>query len=192
MTTTRTMTLGDFALAGLLQAAAPVPALAHGTGAAAHAAAPAAVLPQLAEVRRATAGFHDVHAAIGAGYAPFQDKNGIYCIDHPTEGAMGIHYVNGGLVGDAVLEATKPEALIYAPMPDGTLRLVGMEYIVFQSAWHAVPGNTQPPRLFGQTFHAGGADNRYGIPAYYALHLWLWDHNPSGLFEDWNPTVRCP
>ena len=64
--------------------------------------------------------------------------------------------------------------------------------IVFQSTWHAVPGHTQPPRLFGQTFQAGGADNRYGIPAYYALHLWLWDHNPSGLFEDWNPTVRCP
>jgi hypothetical protein len=96
------------------------------------------------------------------------------------------------LVGDAELDATKPEALIYAPMPDGTLRLIGMEYIVFQSTWHAVPGHTQPPRLFGQTFHSGGADNRYGIPAYYALHLWLWDHNPSGLFEDWNPTVRCP
>jgi len=190
--TPRTITLAGLTLAGLLQASVPAPALAHGAGTGAGAAAHPPVQTQLAEVRRATARFHDVYTAIASGYAPFKDKDGIYCIDHPTEGAMGIHYVNGSLVGDAVLDATKPEALIYAPMPDGTMRMVGMEYIVFQAAWHAVPGNTQPPRLFGQTFHAGNADNRYGIPAYYALHLWLWDHNPSGLFEDWNPTVRCP
>ena len=185
--TTPKIALAGLALAGLLQSSLLVPALAHGGG-----SAHPAVQAQLAAVRGATAGFHDVYTAIASGYAPFKDKNDIYCIDHPTEGAMGIHYVNGSLVGDAVLDATKPEALIYVPMPDGTLRMVGMEYIVFQSNWHEVPGNTHPPRLFGQTFHAGDADNRYGIPAYYALHLWLWDHNPSGQFEDWNPTLRCP
>jgi hypothetical protein len=179
---TPTTTLVGLALAGLLSAA-----LAHGDSV----VTPRKVGAQLAEVRRATAAFHNVDVGLAAGYAAFHDKDGIYCIEHPTEGAMGIHYVNGGLVGDGDVDPMKPEALIYAPMQDGKMRLVGMEYIVFQSAWHANPAHQQPPRLFGHTFHAGGADNRYGIPAYYALHLWLWDHNPSGLFEDWNPSVTC-
>lgn len=25
----------------------------------------------------------------------------------------------------------------------------------------------------------------------WVLHVWLWRGNPSGLFEDWNPTVSC-
>lgn len=23
------------------------------------------------------------------------------------------------------------------------------------------------------------------------LHVWLWKHNPNGMFEDWNPNVSC-
>ncbi len=174
------------ATGGALLAAATLPAEAHGDGAAAKAGA------QVAPVRQATAAFHDVNAALAAGYAPFADKAGILCIAHPTDGAMGIHYVNGNLVGDAQLDPLQPEALIYAPLPGGGLRLVGMEYIVFQATWHADPGHGEAPRLFGRPFHASGADNRYGIPPFYALHLWLWDHNPAGLFEDYNPQVTCP
>jgi hypothetical protein len=174
-------------LAVALSCAAALPAAAHGDA--------AALSPhnraELARVRADTAAYHDVQAAIAAGYGPFADSAGILCIDHPPDGAMGIHYVNGALVGDDRVDAGMPEALIYEPQADGTLRLVGMEYIVFQDAWHADPARTGPPTLFGQTFHAGGADNRYGIPAYYALHLWLWRHNPSGQFEDWNPKVSC-
>jgi hypothetical protein len=33
--------------------------------------------------------------------------------------------------------------------------------------------------------------NRYGIPAFYELHAWLWKLNPRGLFDDWNPRVTC-
>jgi hypothetical protein len=33
--------------------------------------------------------------------------------------------------------------------------------------------------------------NRYGIPAYYSLHVWAWRHNPTGVFGDWNPKVSC-
>lgn len=24
------------------------------------------------------------------------------------------------------------------------------------------------------------------------LHAWIWKHNPSGTFAEWNPNVRCP
>jgi hypothetical protein len=25
----------------------------------------------------------------------------------------------------------------------------------------------------------------------WTLHVWLFKHNPNGLFADWNPLVRC-
>lgn len=33
--------------------------------------------------------------------------------------------------------------------------------------------------------------NRYGIPAFYELHAWIWKWNPRGLFDDWNSRVTC-
>jgi len=26
---------------------------------------------------------------------------------------------------------------------------------------------------------------------FWYLHAWVWTDNPSGLFADWNPKVRC-
>lgn len=146
----------------------------------------------LGDARRATAPFVDINLAINAGGygpAPFADAQGITCIANaqPRKGAMGIHYVNGSLL-DGALDPKRPEALIYEPMPDGSLRLVGVEYIVFASAW----SSNKPPRLYGQDFHPTPEGNRYGIPAFYALHVWMWEPNRSGLFADWNPAVRCP
>jgi hypothetical protein len=164
-----------------------LPAAAHGP----EADLSAATLAQIADARRATAPFHDLAAAIAAGYgpSPFADAAGITCIDKPGEGAMGIHYVNGGLL-TVHISPLAPQALIYEPIPGGTLRLVGAEYIVFKSAWDgAFPGKT--PMLFDQPFHLVPEGNRYGLPPFYALHLWLWQPNRSGMFADWNPAVRC-
>jgi hypothetical protein len=145
----------------------------------------------LGDARRATAAFVDVNAAIHGGYgpAPFADAQGITCIAsaQPGKGAMGIHYVNGSLL-DSAIDALRPEAMIYEPMEDGRLRLVGVEYIVFEAAWP----DKKPPRLYGQEFHLTPEGNRYGIPAFYALHVWMWEPNRSGLFADWNPAVHCP
>jgi hypothetical protein len=82
---------------------------------------------------------------------------------------------------------------VYEPQPNGRLRLVAVEYVVFQDAWHdAHPGDTGKPELFGEEFEAVGAGNRYGLPPFYELHAWLWKHNPKGTFgEDWNPRVSC-
>ena len=135
------------------------------------------------EVRRATAQFKDVTLATAAGYAPF-----LGCVSGPQEGAMGIHYVNGDLVGDGQLDPQRPEALMYE-VKDGRLRLVGVEFIVFADAWNA--GNASPPTLLGQSFHYVSSPNRYGIPAFYELHVWAWKHNPHGMFVDWNPKVSC-
>lgn len=143
----------------------------------------------LRAARAATAPFRDIAAATSAGYGLFRDANGIACIDKPGVGAMGIHYVNGTLVGDSVIDARTPESLVYEPQENGRLRLVAAEYIVFQAAWDGV--HAAPPSLFGQPFTLVDAGNRYGIPAFYELHAWLWKHNPRGMFDDWNPRVSC-
>jgi hypothetical protein len=153
-------------------------------------AATAAAKPnELSTARAATAGYHNNDAALAAGYGEFKDAQSIACIEQPGAGAMGIHYVNGGLVGDAAVNAATPEALVYEPRPNGRLRLVAAEYIVFQAAWDAT--HSSPPSLFGQQFELIQSPNRYGLPPFYELHAWLWKHNPRGMFNDWNPRVSC-
>jgi hypothetical protein len=48
---------------------------------------------------------------------------GIACIDKPGVGAMGVHYVNGALVGDPTENASAPEAVVYEPDANGQMRL---------------------------------------------------------------------
>ncbi len=134
-------------------------------------------------VRQATRSFRNVDAAQTAGYGLFHG-----CVSGPQEGAMGIHYVNGDLVGDGEIDASHPEALIYE-IRNGRLQLVGVEYVVIAEAWDA--NHETPPTLMGQVFHYVGAPNRYRIPAFYELHVWAWKPNPSGMFTDWNPNVSC-
>ena len=152
------------------------------------ASASAAAGDGLAAARAGTAKFHSNAAAQAAGYGLLVDAAGIACIDNPA-GGMGIHYVNGALVGDGKVNAATPELVVYEPAANGRLRLVAAEYVVFQAAWDAK--HTSAPELFGQEFELVEAGNRYGLPPFYELHAWLWKHNPAGMFDDWNPRVSC-
>lgn len=136
-------------------------------------------------VRQNTAQFIDVNNTKGAGYQPL-----FGCVSGPDHGAMGIHYVNLGLVGDGQLDERTPEALIYEPVGN-TRRLVGVEYIVDAATWLAAHENT-PPQLEGQDFQFVDAPNRFGIPAgFFELHVWAWRDNPNGAYVDWNNNVSC-
>lgn len=134
-------------------------------------------------VQQSTERFQDPAQAIEAGYAAMPN-----CVSGPEEGAMGVHYVDGALVGDGELDETRPEALVYEAR-QGRLQLVAVEYIVPAKEWHEK--YPAPPVLAGQLFHYVGAPNRYGAPAFYELHVWAWQQNPSGTFADWNPKVSC-
>lgn len=134
-------------------------------------------------VRQATEGFKDVKAAEAAGYQLFHG-----CVSGPQGGAMGIHYVNSALVGDGQLDPKRPEALLYEDQ-NGTLRLVGVEYVVIAEAWNAK--NQTPPVVMGQLFNYNSSPNRFAIPTFYAMHVWAWKNNPNGMFADWNPLVSC-
>jgi hypothetical protein len=145
--------------------------------------------PGLGQVKHATARYHNVAAAENAGYGRLVDVNGVACIDMPGMGAMGVHYVNGSLVGDGEVDALTPEALVYEPDGAGRLRLVAVEYVVIQQAWHA--NHRHPPALFGHQFDVTASPNRYGLPPFYSLHAWVWKNNPAGAFAMWNPRVSC-
>jgi hypothetical protein len=143
----------------------------------------------LGSVRAATDRFHTLSVAQHHGYALLKDAAGIACIANPGVGTMGVHYVNGDLVGSGKIDALKPQALVYEPGDHGSLHLVAVEYIAFQQAWDA--SHHAPPSLFGQQFMLTPDGNRFGIPAFYSLHAWVWKNNPSGTFSMWNPRVHC-
>ena len=144
----------------------------------------------LNDVRAATARYNSLTVAKAHKYAILKDTQGIACIANPGVGAMGVHYVNGDLVGTTGVNPLKPEALVYEPQKNGQLRLVAVEYVTFKTQWDAT--HKAPPKLFGQTFMLTPDGNRFGLPAFYSLHAWIWKHNPSGTFAMWNPNVHCP
>jgi hypothetical protein len=127
------------------------------------------------QVRNANDRFKDVAIAVKEGYAPIPCASGI------DGGAMGIHYVNGDLIKDEKVEIGKPEAVMYEPGADGKMKLVAVEYITTKG----------PANLGGQLFSFTNAPNRYGLPAFYELHVWAWKDNPKGAFADMNPKVSC-
>jgi hypothetical protein len=127
-------------------------------------------------VRAATEPFKVLDNAVAAGY----ERHVSQCVQHPPHGAMGFHHEKAAL-RDATLEVDKPEILTYARTPDGQYKLTGVEYVVPFAAWP----RSEPPTIMGQNLKRAES---LGI---WYLHVWIWEPNPSGLFADWNPRVRC-
>lgn len=94
---------------------------------------------------------------------------------------MGYHWVNSSLV-DPVFEPTRPEVVLYAPGPNGLMKLVAVEYIVIDVG--------QPrPTFNGHPFDIGGTP----VPVpHWSLHVWLYATNPDGQLAAFNPNMPCP
>ena len=129
----------------------------------------------LAAARAASAKYHRVEVALADGFVepvphPEHPEHPV-CVVSPS-GGMGYHFVNPSRMGDGRIDVREPEVLLYEKDAAGRFRLTGVEYI----------GN-EGDALFGRSFTQG--------PPGHALHVWLWKHNPSGMFADWNPNVGC-
>ena len=140
--------------------------------------------PLVAVVRAATERYKDVAVAEAEGYT-LQ----FGCVSGPDAGAMGMHFVNGPLVADGELDPARPEIVIYEPQPNGRLKLIGADFLVLADAWNAT--HAAPPELMGQLFHLFESPNRFGLPAFYTLHVWAWKENPTGTFVNWHTNVSC-
>ena len=135
-------------------------------------------------VRDATERYRNVSAAQNDGYGLL-----FGCVSGGDYGAMGLHFVNFPLVADGKIEAGKPEIILYEPASNGRLRITGADYLVLAADWDKT--HTSAPELNGQLFHYFEAPNRFGLPAFYTLHVWAWKDNPAGTFSNWNPDVSC-
>jgi hypothetical protein len=154
--------------------------------------ATAGTASQVAAARAATSAFTHPTAAKKAGYGLLKDAAGVACIAMKGMGAMGVHYANGSLV-DSKIQLRHPEALVYRFTTNGHLKLAALEYLVLRKDWRAVHGaDAARPELFGHRFNFTPAGNRFGLPAYYSLHAWVWYQNSAGQFQMFNPRVYCP
>ena len=131
--------------------------------------------PVVDHVREANERFVDVAVAVAEGYASAG------CISSLEGGAMGVRYVNAAYLEDRPVDITRPQAVLYEPLPDGELALVGVQYITFNG----------PASLDGQTFDFVGKPNNYGLESFYELPVWAWKVNLRGAFAEMNPNVSC-
>lgn len=192
-------------IASSTQPTALSPELAAGSladTAAVSTAATDSVGPELAIVRQATAAFHDSAAAAAAGYVLTP-----VCDSSPA-GTMGRHAPNPALIADPALDPARPEVLLYLEKPGEGLRLVAVEYMKPVIVRDPDTGNVGPwmsaspwpvnyqvvsptPQMFGQTFQGPMPGHVPGMPWHWDLHVWIWAHNPSGMFAQWNPALSC-
>jgi hypothetical protein len=144
--------------------------------------------PLIKKVHDATAKYQDINF-------PLKKEKGwavaTPCVSGPDAGAMGVHIVMGSRIADGILDPTAPEALIYEPLPNGYFRLVGVEFIQLADDWAARNPNGGVPSLDGNLMNLVASPNRFGLPAFYELHVWAWEDNPKGNFSDWNTHVTC-
>jgi hypothetical protein len=134
-----------------------------------------AVDRDVARLRAATERFQSSSIAVAEGYPRETD-----CVQMQPHGAMGYHFGNPALK-DATLDVEKPEVLVYEKRQDGTFHLNGVEFYVPFTAWT----KAEPPSIMGQNL------KRADSLGFWYLHVWNWTPNPSGLFADWNPNVKC-
>jgi hypothetical protein len=142
--------------------------------------------PLIAKARAATQRYVDINVALREGWVV-----GTPCVSGPEEGAMGVHLLKPERIHDGLLNVDEPEALIYEPLAHGAMRLVGVEYFVMAAEWAALNPQGGVPVLDGHLTNYVGEPNRFGLPAFYELHVWAWEDNPKGSFADWNTQVSC-
>lgn len=169
-----------------------------------------AVTPDLSAIRAATARYRDLKAALADGYV--RDPMNM-CVTPKDEGqpewlgAMGVHFFRPDLLGitgtsprvtgnGTHTDFAHPGVLIYDPQPDGSMRLVAVENLVFEKAWRDA-GHTEPPAFDGYSyFHMidnpnTPADEAHGFAPHYELHVWTELPNPAGPFLEWNANATC-
>lgn len=131
----------------------------------------------IATLRRATARYHNLNAALRDGFVLLHP-----CEVRGDEGPVGAVYVRLDRL-DGNIDPRFPEALIYEPPRhlNGRHKLVGAEFAIPYAVWT----EADPPRFLGATFQR---EDEFGV---WALHAWIWRHNPEGMFAESNPRVSC-
>ena len=133
---------------------------------------------QIAALHPLFARYHDLDKGIDDGYE-FVGP----CVSDPALGGMGDHYSLNAEIdfgrGDGTYALDRPQYLVYAPQKNGGRRLAALDYTVPYEKWHSA----EPPAFFGIPFTR---NDGFGV---WMFHIWLFEHNPAGMFANFNPTV---
>jgi hypothetical protein len=130
----------------------------------------------IAQVRRTADPFRDLAAARAAGYNKQYPEG---CVQ-TAEGSQGFHFINEALVDDRV-ELNTPELVMYEPKADGSMELIGVDYVIPFDSWTAA----EPPQVLNRPMM------RNEPLKVWALHIWTHRDNPSGMFAAYNPAANC-
>jgi hypothetical protein len=128
---------------------------------------------EIARLRNAVAGYHNMEKAIEDGYT-------VQATDYFTQ--MGYHYLNPALLDDQ-FELEKPELLLYAPSPSGKLKLVAVEYATPIEDLNNPP---PPPEGFSGDADVWTINSDFSL---WTLHVWTTLQNPDGIFASHNPRL---
>ena len=173
------------------------------TMASAHASGNSELQAQLAALRAATAKYHSGHDDYPQPFiSPKTNANG--CVSNASMGGMGFHYVkpldpNTGApmgIADRDLNYLDPETLVYAPKNGNSVepggdpeyaRLAAFDYFVPFAVWDS----TEPPPTSADLGLAINPAIEFQKSRFdgWMFHIWLWEHNPAGMFANWNPAV---
>lgn len=184
-------TLSLVVLAGLLTTASddrPVPAsdsattVTRAAPASEHAHGRVRVTPemlrQLTALHVLFAKYHDLQKTLEHGY-----KFVAPCVSDPELGGMGDHYSRDADDdfgrGDGTHALERPQYLVYAPQTNGSRRLAALDYTVPYEKWQG----DKPPEFFGIPFTR---NDGFGV---WMFHIWIFQHNPAGIFANFNPKV---
>ena len=159
-----------------------------------HHAGKSKLVRQLAQMRVATAPYvTDLARAKRDGYK----------IITPNMHNMGFHYLNPSI---SEFDVKKPPILVYTkrggqymlgalewvfPAKPKKPPLKGAKYGSFPAACHYEDGNFVPASSEDdcEAKH-NGSPFFFWHPDLVTLHVWLWHHNPDGLYEGMNPLVK--
>lgn len=137
------------------------------------------VLAQLDALSLSVLPFFNYDVAVASGWDTILGG----CVESPM-GGMGYHVHNMDQLMNGYLNLLRPEALLFAPMQDGSMQFHGVEYIIPADLWN----EPFPPEFLGQELHFNPNVPPNGI---WALHVWIGTENSSGVFADFNPDVSC-
>jgi hypothetical protein len=136
------------------------------------------MLRQLTALHTLFAKYHDLQTALENGYE-FVGP----CVSDPVLGGMGDHYSRSASDdlgrGDGTHSPERPQYLVYAPQKDGSRRLAALDYTVPYDKWQS----DKAPEFFGIPFTRNDA---FGV---WMFHIWIFQHNPAGIFANFNPRV---
>ena len=172
---------------------------------------PEVVAAAIREVREATRKYEDVKVALADGYVPAPPGDCVTAAKEglpPEWGGMGIHYINPKMLkitgtqprvnGEAThTDFLKPSILLYEPMADGSMKLVGVENLVFLNAWLKA-GNGAPPTFAGRSWDimadntSTPQDEAHRFEPHMDQHIYFFDsEDPRDMLRPFTPHITC-